>query len=217
MVSDPAVGPGSDPETRLWALIEERIRPGADLARIDAAIWREFGEPLAVVFTDLSGFSRLVAEFGIVHFLQVILEQKRLFSPLIERHGGQLLKIEADSMLIVFRRPADALACVLEMQRVCAAHNASRRPEDQVLLCVGLGYGDVLKVGAHDVFGQEVNAASKLGEDLATANEILVTDAFRRALDGPEVAFEPIERDVPGSAVNHRVLPRGAGQGGVAP
>jgi hypothetical protein len=44
-----------------------------------------------------------------------------------------------------------------------------------VLLCIGLGYGDVLRIGDSDVFGAEVNAASKLGEDHARPYEIMVT------------------------------------------
>lgn len=50
-----------------------------------------------------------------------------------------------------------------------------------MLLCVGIGYGRVLRIGDLDVFGAEVNAASKLGEDIAKANEVLVTQAARAA------------------------------------
>ncbi len=59
---------------RLQKLIEMRLEPGADKDMIDKRIWDLFGEKWAVMFTDLSGFSRQVAEFGIVHFLQVIYE-----------------------------------------------------------------------------------------------------------------------------------------------
>jgi hypothetical protein len=50
---------------RLGSLIEERLKPGADKKAIDARIWDIFGETWSVLFTDLSGFSRHVAEFGI--------------------------------------------------------------------------------------------------------------------------------------------------------
>jgi adenylate cyclase len=194
-------------EERLWALIEARARPGADKARIDARIWDLFGEDWAVMFTDLTGFSRGVAAFGIIHFLQEIFEQTRLLRPVIGAHDGILIKSEADSLLVIFRRAPRAVACAVEMQRACRAFNASRAPEDQVLLCVGVGYGRILRIGDRDVFGQEVNAASKLGEDTATANEILVTRAAREAAEGLEgVAFEPIDAEVPGSRENFRVL-----------
>ena len=59
-------------EDRLEKLIEERLKPGADKDMIDQRIWDLFGEEWCVMFTDLSGFSRGVARFGIIHFLQTI-------------------------------------------------------------------------------------------------------------------------------------------------
>ena len=158
------------------------------------------------MFTDLTGFSRGVAAFGIIHFLQEIFEQTRLLRPVIGAHDGILIKSEADSLLVIFRRPRRAVECAVAMQRACRAFNAPRAPEDQVLLCVGIGFGRILRIGDRDVFGQEVNAASKLGEDTATANEILVTRAVREATAGLEgCSFEPIDVEVPGSRENFRV------------
>jgi class 3 adenylate cyclase len=192
---------------RLWELLERRRKAGADIAAIDARIWELFGDTLAVMFTDLAGFSRMVAEFGIIHFLQEIHEQRSLFMPVVAEHDGVLVKEEADSMLLLFPTPAAAVACAIEMQHRCQRVNAGRAPENTVLLCVGIGYGRVLHIGDHDVFGQEVNAASKLGEDIAKANEILVTEAVR-ALAGElqGASFEKIETAVAGSATNFRVV-----------
>ena len=195
-------------EARLWSLIAERAKAGADVRAIDARIWDLFGDEWAVVFTDLSGFSRQVAKFGIIHFLQIIYEQKELLLPIVAEHDGILVKIEADSFLILFKRARGALACALEMQRACQQLNARRTPEEQVLLCVGIGHGRVLRIGDADVFGAEVNAASKLGEDLAKANEILITGSCRAALGEalvPGVEVEPIDVLVPGSEKNYRV------------
>src|SRR5688572_21262408 len=116
---------------RLWRLIEERGRAGTDTAAIDQRIWDLFGEDWAIVFTDLVGFSRQVARFGIIHFLQVIYEQKRLLLPIIERHDGILVKVEGDSLLVLFKKAATALACTVAMQRACQALNARRLPEEQ--------------------------------------------------------------------------------------
>ncbi len=202
---DPRAAP-TPPEAELWRLIDERRAPGADRARVDARIWERFGQTWAVMFTDLSGFSRMVAEFGIIHFLQEIREQRRVFDPAVAAHGGLLLKEEADSMLLLFESPAHALECALAMQRRSVDVNRGRAPEDTVLLCVGIGYGPMLRVGDRDVFGQEVNAASKLGEDVARAGEVLVTAAFRAAVGArPGIAFEPLETSVAGATHAYRV------------
>lgn len=201
MTSDIPRGPSA---AKLWALIGERGEPGADRQEIDQRIWSLFGEEWAIIFTDLSGFSRLSREFGIIHFLQVIHHKKQLCMPVIEAHDGLLLKAEADSFLIIHREPQQALKCAIAMQRACQAFSAELPAEDKVLLCAGVGWGKVLRVGDHDVFGAEVNAASKLGEDTAEPHEVLVTEAVRAAVDVDAVSFEQIDIVVPGSAVNHR-------------
>jgi len=181
-------------ERRLWGLIEERARKGADTKVIDRRIWDLFGERWAVMFTDLAGFSRQVADFGITHFLQIIHEQKELLLPVVDDHDGLVLKAEADSFLILFRKPETALGCAIHMQHACQRANARRAPEEEILLCVGIGYGDMLRVGDHDVWGVEVNAASKLGEDTAKSDEILVTGSMASACDAMEnLRFDSID------------------------
>ena len=162
---------------RLEKLIAERLQPGADKAAVDRRIWRLFGEKWAVLYTDLSGFSRNVAEFGIIHFLQTIYESHRLLVPLIECHNGILLKTEGDSLIVMFRNVNDAIRCALAMQHCTREYNHTRIDAEKVLLCAGIGSGQVLRVGDSDIFGAEVNAACKLGEDTAKAGEILLTGA----------------------------------------
>jgi class 3 adenylate cyclase len=93
------------------------------------------------------------------------------------------------------------------MQHACQQFNKRRVAEDQVLLCVGIGFGKVLRVGDEDVYGQEVNAASKLGEDTAKANEILITDAARVAIGDSfsSVKFHDLGPLAPGSVRDWRV------------
>jgi len=169
-----------DSKDRLDELIAARLEAGADKEKIDQRIWDLFGEEWCVMFTDLSGFSRNVARFGIIHFLQTIHESERLLIPVIEAMDGILLKIEGDSFLVMFRNPAKGLQAAVTMQRTLVGYNTDKADEEKVLLCVGLGFGKVLRIGDIDVFGHEVNSASKLGEDTATAGEILVTEDFRK-------------------------------------
>jgi adenylate cyclase len=196
-------------EERLWALMDERARAGGDLERIkeiDRRVWDLFGETWAIVFTDLSGFSRQVEAFGILHFLQIIHEHKILLDPVIARHDGILIKQEADSLMMIFRRAQSAMDCAIEMQHTLQELNKTRPPETAVLLCVGIGYGPLLRIGDLDVYGNQVNAASKLGEDTAKANEILITRAARDALTRTDgLSFEVLTEKIPGSPENFRV------------
>jgi len=193
-------------EDRLERLIEERLKPGADKEKIDGRIWDLFGEIWCVMFTDLSGFSRGVAKFGIIHFLQTIYESQRLLVPIIEDHDGILLKTEGDSFMVIFRNVQKGIQCAIAMQRVLQQYNKTRSDEEQVLLCVGLGYGRVLRIGDSDVYGAEVNAASKLGEDTAEAWEILVTEGVRVAAGSvSDTTFEKLDEAPPGADGAYRL------------
>jgi adenylate cyclase len=192
-------------EDRLQALIAERLAAGRNTDAVDRRIWDLFGEEWCIMATDLSGFSRGVAEFGIIHFLQTIYEAERILVPVIESHDGILLKVEGDSFLVIFRNAQKALRAAVEMQRTTRQYNVSKAPEDHVLLGVGLGFGRVLRVGDADVWGNEVNSACVLGETFARAYEILVTRAVQERA-GDDFRFEEFEHVPPGAGSAHRVV-----------
>lgn len=149
-------------------------------------------------FTDLSGFSRGVEEFGIIHFLQTIYESQRLLIPCIDDHDGILLKVEADSLLVIFRRPEKAVECAVAMQRLLKKYNDSTPEVDDILLCIGLGFGRMLRIGDNDVFGAEVNAACKLGEDKARPWQILVTEDAKDAVAEQSLDFTEVDYQAAG-------------------
>ena len=189
----------SSAQDRLERLIDERLRKGSDKQAVDRRIWDLFGEEWTVMCTDLAGFSKRSNDFGIIHFLQTIVESQRIFVPVIDRHEGILLKVEADSLLLIFRSTRKALECAVEMVRQARQYNVGRIDAEQILICVGVGVGTMLRIGEHDVYGQEVNSASKLGEDTAKPWEILVTSSVRtECVSVPDVEFLPIE-DAPSS------------------
>jgi adenylate cyclase len=171
----------------LAAMLAVRNQPDADRAAIDSLIFQRFGCNKAVMFTDLVGFSRRVEEFGILHFLQLIQESEALFLPLIKLHGGRCLKRDGDSLMVVFDLPTDALGAALAMIDATIAVNPLRAPEQRIDICIGLGYGEVLLIDDNEVWGAEVNAASKLGEEVAEGGELLATEGFRFAV--PDAQF----------------------------
>jgi adenylate cyclase len=196
-------------EERLRALLEARVQPGANTAAIDERIWDLFGEEWCIMATDLSGFSRGVAEFGIIHFLQTIQESERILIPILENHDGILLKVEGDSFLAIFRNPTNGLRASIEMQKQTRAYNEGRAPEEHILLGVGLGFGRVLRIGDAEVFGNEVNSACVLGESYAKGYEILVTRAVRDRV-GAGFRFENFESVPPGAGSVHRLVESGS-------
>jgi class 3 adenylate cyclase len=99
-----------------------------------------------------------------------------------------------------------ALDSAIAMQRLLAAYNRDRPDTDKILLCVGIGYGPVLRIGDADLFGAEVNAASKLGEDIAGPWEILVTENVRKEMyQHEELQFTHIDDVPPGARGAYRL------------
>jgi class 3 adenylate cyclase len=191
-------------EDRLQQLMTARMEPFADREAIDNRIWDLFGEEWCVMATDLSGFSRGVAEFGIIHFLQTIYEAERLLVPVVESHDGILLKVEGDSFLVIFRSVAKALAASIEMQRATRRYNELRAAVEHVLLGIGLGFGRLLRIGDAEVFGVEVNSACILGETYAKGYDILATQAVRDAA-GEGMTFEEFSPVPPGAGGAYRL------------
>jgi adenylate cyclase len=197
----------SSSQNRLEKLIAERLQEGTNKEEIDERIWDLFGETWAIMFTDLSGFSRSVADFGIIHFLQIIYESQRVLVPCIDRHDGILLKVEGDSMMVIFRQATKAVECAVAMQQTLKHYNEDKIDAEKVLLCVGLGYGKVLRIGDSDVFGAEVNAASKLGEDTADSWEILGTESLAKNIqDMTHIQLEAIDFVPPGAKAAFRLI-----------
>ena len=62
--------------------------------------------------------------------------------------------------------------------------------------CIGVGYGEFHQIGPNLTMGDEMNCASKLGEDIARGGETLVTESVRRALAArDDVTFEHVTGD----------------------
>ena len=182
---------------------DARLRTLLD-ARDDDAVWEAYGETWCIMATDLCGFSRGVAEHGIIHFLRIIHESERLLVPIVEQHRGVLLKVEGDSLFVIFARVQDALHAAIEMQRATHRWNTGKAAPEQMLLGIGLGYGRVIRTGPEDVYGNEVNSACVLGETFAKGYEILVTQAVRD--EARDLAFEPFPQVPPGARAAYRLV-----------
>jgi class 3 adenylate cyclase len=115
--------------------------------------------------------------------------------------------MEGDSMLVIFKRSSKAISCAINMQKLLHNYNQDKPETDKVLLCVGIGFGEMLRIGDRDVFGAEVNASSKLGEDIAKAGEILVTGrAMKASGQFKESDFVKIDDTPPGADSAYRLI-----------
>lgn len=159
----------------------------AERSRLDDELWQRFGTDGAVFISDMSGFSRTTRALGIAHFLSHIHEMRPIIARAIGDHSGILLKAETDNCYAFFPNVDDALSASLQINADLAERNRLKSDPDKMFISIGIDYGRLLLIGEVEFFGDPVNTASKLGEDLAARSEILLT---RRAMDRVTVDLE---------------------------
>ena len=142
---------------------------------IEGTLWAEYGAEYAVFVLDMSGFSLLTRKYGIVHYLSMVRRMQLTTEPIVKSYGGSMIKYEADNCFAVFPDPLAAVNAAIAMQHAFAASNLLTSDDLDIHIACGIDYGKLLIIGHEDCFGEPVNRASKVGEDLAAAGEILVT------------------------------------------
>jgi adenylate cyclase len=176
------VAPPSTPRKTLDRLLDRRNEHPEQLHAIDAQIVSSFERERAILVLDMCGFSRLTLRHGIIHYLALIRRMQQVVLPLVLAGHGTVVKTEADNVFATFASVPKALSTALRIQKALAHANKVLPADWDVHVGIGIGYGKLLLIGHDDVFGSEMNLASKLGEDLAEAGDVLLTDAaFARA------------------------------------
>ena len=178
------------PPKKLEDFLAEMVRFPERESEISEQIHTVFGQEKAVMVLDMSGFCRTVRRYNIVLVLSMIYQMQNLLKPCIETSGGQLIKAEADNLFCLFDTVQDALRACRNI-RECLDNTTLALPVDCRLdVCTGIGYGHILNIDNKDIFGAEVNLASKLGEDIASAGEILLTENAFANLEETEYSIE---------------------------
>lgn len=157
----------------LFELLEKR-RPAKGEA-IDRLIERRCVSELAVLVSDSAGFTRRTHELGVLRALADVRRAYARLRPLLAKHKGEVICQKVDNLIVVFPDALRAVRAAVEIRR------ATRK--EPVRICLGIDVGPVLRL-EDDVFGAAVNVASKLGEDLAGRDEILITGEVARRVKG---------------------------------
>ena len=172
------------------------LRDDGEMAATRERIWEQFGTEGAVFISDMASFSSTSRKVGVCHFLKMIHRARQIIAPLIAENNGLLIKCDADNCYAWFERVDDAIQASFDVNAALFEHNDEFGIAEQIYLSVGIDFGEVLLIGDVEFFGDPVNTASKLGEDLAVKAETLVT---QRAIEhsnfvAPETAEHMVAR-----------------------
>lgn len=164
-----------------YALIDRLDRSAAEEKQaLESVLWATFGIDACVLALDMSGFSRTVHAEGIVSYLARIRRMQQVSAPIVVAAAGEVVKFTADNLMAVFHDVAAALRAAADIRAACLA---LPEPLD---VSIGLDVGRFLYVPHTDCFGDPVNVAFKLAEDIAGNGEILASAAvFAAAAQTP--------------------------------
>ena len=182
-------------------LVEEKAREAVRLGK-DKLVNEECS--VAVLFCDIVGFTSYVesnaSSESIINTLNTIL---RRVSSSVKRFHGSIDKFMGDSVMAIFRDPADAIKAALDMQSHSADINGlrSRAGQTTLRLRIGIHWGEVVigNVGTAErldwtAIGDVVNTASRI-EKNCNPGSILVSISMRDATPSaqhPEIEFGDI-------------------------
>ena len=169
--------------------------------KVEESLWNDFGAEFAVFVLDMSGFSLLTRKYGIVHYLSMVRRMQLTTEPIVKSFGGRMLKYEADNCFAVFPEPLAAVNAAIAMQRAFKASNLLTSDDLDIHISCGIDYGKLLIIGHEDCFGDPVNRASKMGEDVAAAGEILITKEAMQMIPA-DAAIKAREISISISGVN---------------
>ena len=168
-------------------------------SEIEGRLWSQFGREVAVMVVDMSGFSSLTQRYGVVHYLSMVKRMQLTAEPVVAAHEGQVVKFEADNCFCVFPDTLRAIRAAIALNLAFDAANIVTPPELDVRVSCGIDYGKVLLVEGQEFYGNPVNRASKLGEDVAGPGEILVTgEAMATVPERESIASRPIRLTIAG-------------------
>jgi adenylate cyclase len=152
---------------QLWQALSEATGRGAG------------DQPLALLFTDLVGFSSWALKAGDGAVLRLLREVGAAEEAAVLGHEGQIVKRLGDGLMASFLSVPAAIGAALD------AHDSLEGitvDGYQPRMRAGVHYGRPRRLGG-DLLGVDVNIAARVG-DAAKAGELLVSDTALELLDG---------------------------------
>jgi TolB-like protein len=115
--------------------------------------------------------------------------RKAVLEPVVKEHGGRIVKVMGDGVLVEFASAVGAVEAALRLQENMEAANAGLPEAQRIVLRVGVNLGDVIREGT-DIYGEGVNIAARL-EALAEPGSICISGKVHEETRGKlDVGFE---------------------------
>ncbi len=127
----------------------------------------------AILAADVVGYSRLMSDDEEGTLAALNRHRREEFNPLVDHHGGRIVKLMGDGTLVEFASVVDAVDCAVAIQQ--AVGSAATDADPRIVLRIGINLGDII-IDGDDIYGDGVNIAARL-EQIAEPGGICVSGA----------------------------------------
>jgi class 3 adenylate cyclase len=138
-------------------------------------------EALAILFSDIRGFTSYTAERGDREAYRLAKTFVGLVEEQVDRHTGQVVKTYGDGVLTAFPAAEQGIRCAAAMQEALSEHNQGH-PDETISAGIGGTWGEVIQAEG-DLFGNAVNLAARLA-DYAKGGQVIVSSEVKRLAGG---------------------------------
>ncbi|CDM61083.1 adenylate/guanylate cyclase domain-containing protein [Rhizobium favelukesii] len=115
----------------------------------------------AIAVADVVGYSRLMGADEIGTLAALKQRRTEILNPTVRDHGGRIVKVMGDGVLVEFAIAMNAVTAAIELQSKMAEANEPLPENRRIVLRVGINPGDVIGEGS-DIYGDGVNIAARL-------------------------------------------------------
>ncbi|HEX8537403.1 MAG TPA: adenylate/guanylate cyclase domain-containing protein, partial [Cystobacter sp.] len=140
---------------------------------------------LAIVFTDIQGFSERTSRQTLEENERLLRSHRELLVPLFKAFGGRIIKSIGDAFLVTFESPTQAVLSGMAIQDRLWQYNQTVSEAERLDVRVAINVGEV-RLESQDVFGEPVNIAARV-ESITEAGEVFFTEAVYLAMNKAEV------------------------------
>jgi len=138
---------------------------------------------LTVVFTDLADYTASVGRSDREALRNLVAAHQQSVAPLLEAHGGRVVKNLGDSFMALFPAATDAVKACLELvESITGNEDFSIRGS--------MATGDVEEIDG-DAFGEAVNLAARILSK-APVNQVWLSEATQACMNQAEIPWEPV-------------------------
>jgi len=165
--------------------IEELLK---ERERLDKILKEKYEKELAILFSDICGYTRYIDERGDISGRAMLLRHNRILFPVIEKHEGEIVELIGDAIMAVFPSPLAAVKAATAMQGALNAYNVEIEPANRIHIKIGIHSGEVLVDDAlifNRVTGDVANVANRVMSQ-AVKDQILVSKAVYEEVCGSE-------------------------------